>query len=82
MKAMTITLSDGLEDWIGQRLEDGSYATASAYVTDLVRRDRERAEEVQRIKALVEEGLASGVIEMDASEVLDSIIAEDSQLNA
>lgn len=76
MTSMIITLSDGLETWIGKRLQDGSYTSADEYVADLVRRDRAQAEEVRRIKALVEEGLASGVVDAEPEDVLKEIMAQ------
>jgi antitoxin ParD1/3/4 len=64
MATMTVNLPDDLADFVEGQVEDGDYADLSAYLTDLVRRDRENSDEESRItelRRIVEEAEASGV---------------------
>ena len=56
---MNIALPEALRDYVAQRVESGQYGNTSEYVRELIRRDK-RDQAVQRLRALVEEGLASG----------------------
>ena len=47
------------------------FETPSEYVSDLVRRDRERAERLAEMQASITEGLDSGVSPLDAKAVRD-----------
>jgi antitoxin ParD1/3/4 len=63
MATLTVSLPDDVTGWIEGQIGEGGYASAEDYVSDprmsdLVRRDQERLEELRRI---VDEGLASGV---------------------
>jgi antitoxin ParD1/3/4 len=58
MATLTVSLPDDVTGWIEGQIGEGGYASAEDYVSDLVRRDQERREELRRI---VDEGLASGV---------------------
>ena len=53
----------------------GSFAGVADYVQALIRRDLDEAADTAWVRAMVAEGLASGVIEQDASEVIKEIIA-------
>jgi putative addiction module CopG family antidote len=44
MVRKTITLPQGLDDWIKSRIVKGDYSSDSEYIRDLLRRDRETAE--------------------------------------
>ncbi|KPL68736.1 hypothetical protein SZ64_11910 [Erythrobacter sp. SG61-1L] len=66
-----------LRRWIDMRLAEGRYADAADYVRDLVRRDQEAAEEeAEWLRAMIDEGLASGVVDADPKDVIEQIIAQ------
>lgn len=71
---VSIPLPPDLQSWIESRVSDGSYADAADYFRDLAERDRERNGR-QRLKALIEEGLASGIVDQDIDEMFDEILA-------
>lgn len=59
MAQMNISIPDKLKNWVESRVADGSYASSSDYVRDLVRRDQ-RAEEARlRLKAEIDKGMVS-----------------------
>ena len=77
MSQLNVSIPPALKSWIDHRVSEGRYSSASDYVRDLVRRDQEsEPDDVEWVKAMLAEGMASGVIEKDAREVLREIIAE------
>lgn len=81
MTDMSFTMPPDLKSWIDAQVAQGRYADAGEYLRDLVRRDQETvSDERTWLRAMIEEGLASGVINRDAQDVLDEIIAEDPDL--
>lgn len=73
MAQMNISIPDRLKGWAEQRVAEGRYSSTSDYVRDLVRRDQEAEEGRRRLKAAIDEGLASGVSERDPFEQLDAM---------
>jgi len=56
---MNISVPPAIRDYIADRVSEGPYASASEYVRELVRRDRERRE-LKDVEAKLVEGLESG----------------------
>ncbi len=77
MANLTISIPPALEQWVDIRLAQGRYADAADYLRDLVRRDQEQAEEDRQwLKAMIEEGEKSGIVEAEPEDVLAQIMAE------
>jgi antitoxin ParD1/3/4 len=74
MSQLNVSIPPALKSWIDERVAEGRFSSASDYVRDLVRRDQE--EETIWLRGLIEEGLASGVIDKPAKQVLREIVAE------
>ena len=78
MSQVNVSLPPALKSWIDHRIAEGRYSSASDYFRDLVRRDQDSADdETEWLRGLIAEGLASGVVEKDASEVLHEVMAEN-----
>jgi antitoxin ParD1/3/4 len=71
---MNIALPDALRAYVAQRVESGEYGNTSEYVRDLIRKDQ-REQRIQRLRALVEDGLASGKATADKSADWDELEA-------
>jgi len=71
---MSIALPESMRSYIAGRVSGGNYGNTSEYIRDLVRKDQ-TDQAILRLRALVEEGLASG----DAQPLTD---ADDSELLA
>lgn len=56
----TITLTDKQAGWIKAQIEAGHYTNESEYIRDLIRREQERAAEIEAIRSALIEGEASG----------------------
>lgn len=77
MAQLNVSIPPALKSWIDHRVAEGRYSSASDYMRDLIRRDQEsEPDDVEWVKAMLAEGMASGVIDMDAKQVLREIIAE------
>ena len=61
MTTMNVSIPDNMKRWVEEQARSGSYANASDYVRDLIRRDQERIAKIAHIQALVTEGIKSGV---------------------
>ena len=53
--------------YVSERVESGQYGNTSEYVRDLIRKDQ-REQRMLRLRALLEEGLASGPGRADTPE--------------
>lgn len=77
MPTMTISLPEQMKRWIDEQVDAGGYASASDYVRDLVRRDRERREQSEKVYTLEElrillaEAKKGGKSRMDVSALPD-----------
>ena len=76
MTDLSFSLPPDLARRIESRIAEGEFADAGDYLRDLVRRDLDEAADTAWVRAMVEEGEASGFIERDAREVLREIVAE------
>ena len=73
MKSMNISLPAQMRAFVEAQVETGSYASASDYVRDLIRKDREyRGKREALLQALIE-GEESGISE---PQDLDDFLAE------
>ncbi len=79
MAQLTISMPDALQEWVDTRIAQGRYADAADYLRDLVRLDQ-RSDDRLWLKAMIDEGLASGVLDQDPRDVVAEIIAEDPDL--
>lgn len=56
---MNIALPETMRAYVARRVDAGQYGNTSEYIRDLIRKDQ-RDQEFARLRAMVEEGLASG----------------------
>jgi antitoxin ParD1/3/4 len=76
----TLSFPPALQAWVDARIAEGMYADVADYLYDLVRQDARNGDERARLRAMIEEGLASGVIDRDPRDIINDIIAEDPDL--
>lgn len=77
MASLSVTLPPALQSWLDARVAEDGYADGSEYLRDLIRRHRRESEdEVQHVRHLIEEGLASGIVDEEPEAVLEAIIAQ------
>ncbi len=73
MAQMNISIPDKLKEWIEGRVADGSFASSSDYVRDLVRQDQREQQKLERLRAEIERGRDSGVSDTDPFELLEEL---------
>ena len=75
MAQVGVDLPSDLKQHVEARAADGGFGDSAAYLRALAEQGRVtyRAD-VARVQALIDEGLASGICEKDAFELLDEII--------
>ena len=56
---MNIALPEPLRADVAQRVASGKYGNTSEYVRELIRKDQ-REQRIERLRALVQQGLSSG----------------------
>ncbi len=76
MSELSKILPPDLESWIATRVAEGRFFDAGDYLRELVRRDRAEVEDTAWVRAMIEEGEASGYLEEDARTVLKGIMAK------
>jgi len=76
MTDLSFSLPNALQSWIEQQIAQGHYSDAGDYLRDLIRRDRAEAEDLARLRALIEDGEASGFIDAEPEAIIEDIIAE------
>ena len=77
MAQMNISLPKGLKKWAEMRVAEGRYSSTSDLIRDLLRKDQDSAaDETAWLQAMLDEGIASGVVDMEPEDVIEQIIAE------
>ena len=70
MATMNISLPDEMKAFVEGQVATGQYANSSDYIRDLI---RERQAAVDRLRALIDEGDASGDSPRSFEEIMTSI---------
>jgi antitoxin ParD1/3/4 len=65
--SMNVSMPRKMRAFIEKRMKAGKFANASEYIRHLVRKDDEAAE-VERVRALIEEGLEGPMVPLDKAE--------------
>lgn len=60
MRTLNVSLTDTLDTYVQQKLENGSYASASEVVREAIRTMQERDRKDEELRAAVRRGIASG----------------------
>jgi antitoxin ParD1/3/4 len=80
MPTRNVNLTDELDRFVANHIKKGRYANASdvvrAGLRALEREEATHAAEVARLKRLIAEGEASGIVDQDADEMFDELMAE------
>ena len=77
MAQLNVSLPPALKSWIDHRVAEGRYSSPSDYFRDLVRKDQEsEPDETLWLRGLIEEGLASPIIDKEPEDIIEEIIAE------
>ena len=75
MATMNISLPDSLKSWVEEQRQTGHFSNTSDYMRDLLRREQERLNKIQRMQTLIDEGRASGVSELSMDDIKAQALA-------
>lgn len=70
MAQMNISIPEKLKAWVESRVSDGSYASSSDYLRDLVRQDQREWAVRQQLQAAIDHGRASGRSERSLQDIV------------
>ncbi len=70
----TYSITDQNDEWVKSQVATGRYATDSEYLRDLIRRDQEKQEEIETIRAALIEGEKSGISDRTPDQIMQSVI--------
>jgi antitoxin ParD1/3/4 len=70
MAQMNISIPDKLKAWVESRVADGSYASSSDYVRDLVRADQRNQVQLDSLRAEIQAGRKSGISERSLRDIV------------
>ena len=73
MAQMNISIPDKLKAWVESRVEEGSYASSSDYLRDLVRQDQRERQRLDWLRAEIQAGIDSGVSDIDPFEQIEGL---------
>jgi antitoxin ParD1/3/4 len=71
MAQMNISIPDKLKAYVEARVADGTYASSSDYLRDLVRQDQRRIEAVQHLQTEIDRGRASGISDRGLGQIIE-----------
>ena len=70
MATMNVSLPDRMKACVEARVKGGRYANASDYVRDLIRRDQNEGEKLERLRAAIDSGRNSGVSPRTVDQII------------
>ena len=73
MASMSVSLSDQLRGFIKSRVDSGDYHNESEYIRDLVRKDREKLSEEQKLLNLLRQSEHSGTSELNVLDIMSNV---------
>lgn len=74
MAKFSITMSDDMGDYVHEEVAEKHFDNISEYFRHLVRRERENQESDQALRALIDEGLKSGVSDHGVDDIWDEAV--------
>lgn len=76
MADVSVPLSSDLQSYVESRAVAEGFSDSADFVRDLVERDQRAYQaDVQRVQALINEGIDSGIVDAEPEDILDEIIA-------
>ena len=70
MAQMNISIPDKLKAWVESRVADGSYASSSDYLRDLVRQDQRERQRLEWLRAEIQAGRDSGISDRSLKDIV------------
>ena len=65
----SITFTQQQDQWIKEQIEKGDYTNDSEYLRDLVRRDQANQQNLEELRAAIQEGLDSAISDKTLEQI-------------
>lgn len=76
MVQLSISVPPELQHWLDGRVAAEGYSNAAEYVRELIQRDQDDYDaDVRRVRRFIQEGIDSGIVDMEPEDVLKEIMA-------
>lgn len=69
----SISFTDPHDAWIKAQIASGRYTSDSEVVRDLIRRQQEREDKFNTLKAAIQEGLDSGISDKTVPQIMKNV---------
>ena len=69
MAQMNLSIPDQLKKWVESRVADGSYASSSDYLRDLIRQERRHQERLEQLRGEIQLGFDSPKSERPTDQI-------------
>lgn len=79
MTTMNVSLPKELKSWVEKQTRSGRYGNSSDLVRDLIRREQERLDAIDRMRALIDAGVASGVSDRTLDEIFEDALQSSAE---
>lgn len=73
MVKKTYSITETLNQYVGQRIKSGEYATDSEYIRELIRRDQQENKEISYIRSKLIKAEKSGFTDQSKDEILKEL---------
>jgi len=74
MAKQSVNFTSPNNEWLNAKVASEEYPSKTDIVNDLIRREREREDKFQTLKAAIEEGLASGISEKTVEDIRNDVL--------
>lgn len=71
MAQMNVSIPEKLKAFVESRVAEGDFSSSSDYVRDLVRRDQQHHEQLERLRADIQAGYDSGISERSLADIIE-----------
>lgn len=69
----SISFTSPQDDWLKSQIANGKYTSDSEVIRDLIRKQQEREDEFQELKAAIQNGIESGVSEKTLPQIMKDV---------
>lgn len=76
MAKISISMTDGMNDYVQSRVKAGEYNNTSEYFRDLVRRDQDRREAHEKLRKMLNDAEASGISPRTPQQIMSDVKAK------
>lgn len=74
MSKQSVNFTTPNENWLNEKVAQQEYSSKTELVNDLIRKEREREDKYNALKAAIDLGLSSGISSKSAEDIKDEAL--------